>query len=84
MKFVPNALYSNSAGGYIYTVLVGNYSVSYVPIGCSGIIITPPHSFSTSSTLVDKFTKVAESAHIPNIATITLDELLTYYPELFL
>lgn len=70
--------------GYIYTTFVNNHAVHYTPIGCSGIVAAPPHVFSVNSSLTKKFTKVGECVFIPNLSTITVDDLYAYYPELFL
>lgn len=70
--------------GYIYTTFVNNHAVHYIPIGCSGIVAAPPHVFSVNSSLAVNFTKAAECVSIPNLSTITVDDLYTYYPELFL
>ena len=84
MTFSPNTLYATTSGGYIYTTFVNNHAVHYTPIGCSGIVAAPPHVFSVNSSLAVNFTKAAECVSIPNLSTITVDDLYTYYPELFL
>lgn len=87
MKFQPYTLYSSPTyEGYIYTTSVSDYSVSYVPIShISHVLSMSPHQFAVNSSLASDLTPVSTQTLIPDLqGHLTLADLQTHFPELFL
>lgn len=87
MKFQPYALYTaQNHEGYIYITSVTDYSVSYIPI-CStySILSMSPHQFAINSSLASDLTPISGQTLIPDLqGHLTLADLRTHFPELFL
>ena len=84
MKILPHTLYSvDGETGYIYTTSVGSV-ISYLPVQASPTLARRPHYFVPNSVFAYKLTSIAASTLVPHLDSLTLDDLHTYFPEIFL
>lgn len=84
MKILPHTLYSiDGETGYIYTTSVSSV-ISYLPIKASSTLARRPHFFVPNSMFSSKLTAIAASTLVPHLDSLTLADLHTYFPEIFL
>lgn len=84
MKILPNTLYSiDGETGYIY-ITSATSVISYIPIKVSDTLSRKPHFFTPNSVISSKLTPIAASTLVPHLDSLTLADLHTYFPEIFL
>ena len=85
MKILPHTLYSvDGEAGYIYTLSASDKTIHYIPIQASPMLTSKPHYFLPDSTISCRLTPIAASTLVPHLDSLTLDDLHTYFPEIFL